>query len=100
MAAFRGEMTTAFSPGRRSSGARPQSRRVGPAHDADGRPTMAYQALERLSCGRCGGGIAAGDLFLRRAISLTAGYGVGLTQAPVCARCCPLTVTDGGQEDG
>ncbi len=61
---------------------------------------MAYQALERLSCGRCGGGIAAGDRFLRRAISLTAGHGLGLTQAPVCTRCCPLTVTDGGQEDG
>ncbi len=100
MAAFRGEMTTAFSPGRRSSGARHQSRRVGPAHDADGGPTMAYQALERLSCGRCGGGIAAGDLSLRRTLLFTAGHGLGLTQAPVCVRCCPLMVTDGGQDDG
>ncbi len=102
MAAFRGDMTTAFGPGTHARGAhyKSKSRRVGPARDADGQPTMAYQALERLSCGRCGGEIAVGGLFLRRTVSFTTSRGLGSTQAPVCARCCPLTVTGGGQEDG
>ncbi len=101
MAAFRGEMTTAFGPDIRSSGARHHSKssRVGPARDADGQPTTAYRALERLACGRCGAEIAAGELFLRRAVSLTPSHGLGLTQAPVCACCSPLTVIGGGQED-
>ncbi len=100
MAAFRDEMTTAFGTGTRSSGARHKSSRVGPARYADGQPTTAYRALEWLSCGRCGEEIAAGALFVRRAVSLIARHGRGLTQAPVCARCCPLTVTGGGQQDG
>ncbi len=102
MAACRGDMTTAFGPCTRSSGTRHHSKssRVGPARDADGQSTTAYRALERLSCGRCGAEIVVGALFLRRAVSLTAGHGPGLTQAPICARCCPLTVTGGGQDDG
>jgi len=100
MAAFRGDMTPAFGPGTRSSGPRRKSNRVGPARYADGQPTTAYRALERLACGRCGEEIAVGALFLRRAVSLTLGHGQGLTQAPICARCCPLTVTGGEQEDG
>ncbi len=102
MAAFRGDMTTAFGPGTRSSGVRHHSKssRVGPARDADGQPTTAYRALERLACGRCGEEIAVGALFLRRAVSLTPSHGLGLTQAPVCARCSPLTVIGGEQEDG
>ena len=101
MVAFRGELTTAFSPGTRPGGAHRHSKssRVGLACTTDGQPTMAYRALERLSCGRCGGEIAVGDLFHRRAISLTARHGRGLTQAPVCARCSPLTVTSGGRQD-
>ncbi len=100
MAAFRNAMTPAFGPGTRSSGPRRKSNRVGPARSANGQPTTAYRALERLSCGRCGGEIAVGALFLRRAVSLTLGHGQGLTQAPICARCCPLTVISGGQQDG
>jgi len=102
MAAFRGDMMTAFGPGTRSSGAHHHSKssRVGPARDADGQPTIAYRALERLSCGRCGAETAVGALFLRRAVSLTSGHGPGLTQAPICARCCPLTITGGEQDDG
>jgi hypothetical protein len=102
MAAFRGDMTPAFGPGTRSSGARHHSKssRVGPARDADGQPTTAYRALERLACGPCGGEIAVGALFLRRTVAITRGHGLGSTQAPVCARCSPLTVIGGEQEDG
>ena len=102
MAAFRSDMITAFGPGTHARGTHHKSKstRVGPAHAADGQLTTAYRALERLSCGWCGGEIAVGELFLRRTVSFTTGHGLGSTQAPVCARCCPLTVTGGGQEDG
>jgi len=100
MAVFRGDMMTAFGPGKRSPEARHKSSRVGPARSANGQPTTAYRALEPLSCGRCGAEIAVGALFIRRAVSLIARHGRGLTQAPVCAQCCPLVVTSGGQEDG
>ncbi|MCA1599784.1 MAG: hypothetical protein LC769_12375 [Chloroflexi bacterium] len=100
MASFRGEMMTAFGQGTRSAAARYKSRRVGPAHNAAGHPTTAYRVLEGLTCGRCGGEIVAGALFLRRALSLTSGHGRGLTQAPLCAHCGPLTTTEGGPQDG
>jgi hypothetical protein len=100
MTAFRGEMTAAFSPAIRAGATRHKSRRVGPARDGDGQPTTAYRALEGLMCGRCGGDIAVGELVVRRAVSLMARHGRGLTQAPVCARCRPLTVIEGRQQDG
>ncbi len=100
MAAFRDEMTSVFGSGKRPSGARHKSSRVGPARDADGQPTMAYRALEGLTCGQCGKEILAGELFVRRAVSLIARHGRGLTQAPVCATCRPLTrMSDGGGDE-
>ncbi len=102
MAAFRDKMTTTFGPGTHSPRERhnSKSRRVGPACTADGQPTTAYRALGQLPCGQCGGEIMAGEVFLRRTVSFTEGYGRGLTQIPVCARCHPFTVRDRGQRDG
>ncbi len=100
MTASKDEITGALSLATPAVTTRHKSRRVGPAHTADGQPSSADHALERLVCGRCGGEIAVGEIFLRRAVSLTAWHGRGLTQAPVCAQCRPLTVIEGRRQDG
>ncbi len=70
---------------------------LGAAQQPDGRPTMAYRALEALMCEECRAEIAVGHVFSRRSrhVRVATGY---VSSAPVCVACRPVRVD--GAADG
>ena len=78
-----------------------QSRRVGPARDADGQRVTAFEALVALACARCGRPIRTGELFTRQTHQGRSGisyYNLGLVT--VCMTCRPVQLGNGDSSCG